>query len=155
MTAKPEIVARIHHELCVAANCKRIAELNYFDPCGACPEGHFGPYILCRSEHTHLPVDPNVPLQLSLSERPHVPGPGTILMSMLAMLGIRPVAGCQCKARARMMDVNGGAWCLGHIAEIVGWLKEEAKRARLPFFAPAAELMVRRAIRKARALQSP
>ncbi|MFZ4779874.1 MAG: hypothetical protein ACOYM3_31325 [Terrimicrobiaceae bacterium] len=38
--------------------------------------------------------------------------------------------------------------------EITGWLKEEAIKARLPFFAPAAKLLIRRAIKKSR-IQSP
>jgi hypothetical protein len=49
------------------------------------------------------------------------------------------------------MDRNGCDWCARNIDTIVGWLREEASRrgARV-FFEPAARMLVRRAIAKAR-----
>ena len=42
----PAGVAAIRREICTAAGCPH--QLNYDDPCEACPEGHFG-----RHESTH------------------------------------------------------------------------------------------------------
>lgn len=50
------------------------------------------------------------------------------------------------------MNQNGPDWCSEHIDTIVGWLKEEADRAQLPFSKLGARLLVRRAISNARKL---
>jgi hypothetical protein len=52
-----------------------------------------------------------------------------------------------------MMDEHEArqpGWCLGHIEEIVGWLREEATKRKMPFIATLARLIVKRAIHNAR-----
>ena len=72
---------------------------------------------------------------------------------MFGRLGIKSMGGCRCNARAREMDLRGPDWCEQNIEVIVGWLREEAERRKLPFLAPAARMLVKLAIRKARKMQ--
>jgi len=137
----PSTVAEIRRESCKRHRCYH--ELDYNDPLAACPEGHFGPWIFNPAQ---TPVLPALPSQ---GETPTT-GPGTILKATLARLGIKPGPGCKCHARAIVMDKQGPDWCQEHLEEIVGWLKEEAQRAGLPFSPTAARLLIRRAIHKAR-----
>jgi hypothetical protein len=85
--------------------------------------------------------------------RTPTPGPGTLLKQSLAKIGIHAAPGCQCNPRAALMDRNGPDWCNANIELIVTWLREESTRARLPFLAPAARLLIRRCIAKSRRLQ--
>jgi len=78
-------------------------------------------------------------------------GPGSQLKRMLSKIGIQPSPGCQCNKRAVLMDSNGPDWCEEHLEEIVGWLREEAQRAHLPFVDLAGRVLIRRAIKLARA----
>lgn len=73
-------------------------------------------------------------------------GPGTKLSQMLEKIGIKASPTCSCKARARLMNEKGYEWCEEHIDEIVGWLKEEATKRKLPFIDAAGRLLIRRAI---------
>lgn len=77
-------------------------------------------------------------------------GPGTELKKLLRSVGITSTPGCSCNARARTMDANGCDWCQANIDTIVGWLREEAGKRRLPFVDVAGRLLVKRAIRNAR-----
>jgi hypothetical protein len=52
------------------------------------------------------------------------------------------------------MNQKGVEWCEQNIDTIVGWLREEADRADLPFTAIGAKIIVKRAIRNARKKQS-
>jgi hypothetical protein len=44
----PATVAEIRQERCQAADCRH--SLDYGDPCAACPEGHWGPYVRCEAD---------------------------------------------------------------------------------------------------------
>lgn len=78
-------------------------------------------------------------------------GPGTELKAILKnWFGVEAKLGCKCNARARQMDARGCDWCEANIDEIVGWLREEAAKRRLPFIDVAGRMLVRRAIRNAR-----
>lgn len=77
-------------------------------------------------------------------------GPGTELKKMLAWLGITATEGCACNARAAAMNLMGADACEERLEEIVGWLREEANRRRLPFVDAVARRMVRMAINSAR-----
>jgi hypothetical protein len=77
-------------------------------------------------------------------------GPGTELKKLLKLVGITATPNCSCNAKARIMDTNGTDWCEQNIEVIVGWLREEAKKRKLPFIDYAGRLIVRRAIRNAR-----
>jgi len=86
-----------------------------------------------------------------LGERPAAQGgPGTELKKLLKLVGITASPTCSCNTRARTMDTNGVEWCEANIDTIVGWLREEATKRKLPFVDMAGRLLVRRAIRNAR-----
>lgn len=44
------------------------------------------------------------------------------------------------------MDTNGIEWCENNIDTIVGWLKEEASKRKLPFIDIAGKILVKKAI---------
>ena len=73
-------------------------------------------------------------------------GPGTELKRLLKTIGITATPNCSCNARARVMDGNGCDWCEANVDTIVGWLREEAAKRKLPFVDMAGRLLVRRAI---------
>jgi hypothetical protein len=77
-------------------------------------------------------------------------GPGTELKKLLSKVGIRPTGTCKCNIHAELMDQEGPDWCEKHIGKIVKWLKEEAKKRRMPLPARLAKIIVRRAIRNSR-----
>ena len=80
-------------------------------------------------------------------------GPGTELKKMLATIGITAEPTCKCNARAEEMDRMEKAfpgWCEANIGVIVGWLREEAERRKLPFVDLAGKLLVKRAIARHR-----
>lgn len=77
-------------------------------------------------------------------------GPGTELKKLLAKIGITATPGCSCNRRASTMDSKGVEWCEAHLEEIVGWLREEATKRRLPFVDMAGRILVRRAIANAK-----
>jgi hypothetical protein len=56
--------------------------------------------------------------------RPPRGGPGTELQALTASLGLKPIAGCQCRARAHQMDEWEVSGCLVHFDEIVAWMRE-------------------------------
>ena len=84
--------------------------------------------------------------------RPPAPahGPGTELKKLLKLVGITATPNCSCNARAKRMDQEGCDWCAAHLDEIVGWLREEANKRKLPFLDAAGRVLVRRAISNAR-----
>ena len=81
-------------------------------------------------------------------------GPGTELKKLLKKVGITTSPGCACNKRARVMDEKGCDWCAENLSTITGWLKEEHTRQKimLPFSETAVSLLVRYAIRRARAI---
>lgn len=92
---------------------------------------------------------------IARSSHPPVPhGAGAELKKLLATIGITSKPGCSCNKRAREMDQKGPDWCAQNIPTIVGWLEEEHTRQkiRLPFSKLLASLLVRYAIRRARAI---
>lgn len=86
----------------------------------------------------------------TLESDPH--GPGTILSSMLSVLGIKAIQNCPCRRHAIEMNTKGPDWCEENIDTILGWLKEESANRNLPFVETVAKLMVQRAINKSRRL---
>ena len=79
---------------------------------------------------------------------------GTALKKLLARIGITATPDCKCNARAAEMDARGCRWCEENIETIVGWLREEATKRRLPFMDAAGMMIVRKAIRSARSARS-
>lgn len=76
-------------------------------------------------------------------------GPGTELKKLLHKIGFRIKPDCSCNQHAKNMNNRGPKWCAENIDTVVGWLKAEADRQRLPFLEPVAKLVVKRAIRNA------
>lgn len=76
-------------------------------------------------------------------------GPGTELKSMLKAIGITASPNCSCNARAKTMDEKGIAWCRENVSTIVDWLREEAKKRKLPFIRFPAQRLVLSAIDRA------
>jgi hypothetical protein len=77
-------------------------------------------------------------------------GPGTELKLMLRRMFITPRSTCKCDERARMMDEWGPDGCEEHFDEIVEWLEEEGRKRYLPFAKYGAQILVRKAIARAR-----
>lgn len=81
-------------------------------------------------------------------------GPGTELKRLLARVGIASSPDCACNARAAEMDWREHetpGWCEANIETIVGWLREQAEARGLPFLDAVGRMLVRRAIKNARA----
>lgn len=77
-------------------------------------------------------------------------GPGTQLKKLLGRIGIKATPNCACNAKARAMDAHGCDWCEANIDTVVGWLREEAGKRRLPWLDAVGKVLVRRAISNAR-----
>jgi hypothetical protein len=82
-------------------------------------------------------------------------GPGTELKKLISKVGIKPSPGCQCNSHAVQMNLWGPDECERKIDLIVGWLREEATRRRLPFVDTLARMLVKRAISNARKNNRP
>jgi hypothetical protein len=94
------------------------------------------------------PIPPELPAQPITDWDPA--GAGTQLKKLLAKVGIKSTENCSCNARARIMNERGIEWCEQNVAEIIGWLKEEAKNRHLPFMALPTKILVQRAIKMAK-----
>lgn len=86
----------------------------------------------------------------TLEENPN--HPGTILSKMIKSVGIQMTDSCSCKRHALEMNDHGNDWCESNIDTIVGWLRDEAKRRKLPFMDAIGKMLVYRAIKKSRKL---
>jgi hypothetical protein len=75
---------------------------------------------------------------------------GTELTKILAWFRIKYVPGCPCKDYAHLLNTKGVAWSQANAGTIVGWLRAEAARRKLPFCAVLGRLVVWLAIRNAR-----
>lgn len=84
-----------------------------------------------------------------------VGGVGTELKKLLATFGLAEVPGCRCRQRAAEMDWRGIDWCEENKETILGWLKEEADRRKLPWLEFAARLAIDRAIAAAKRAAIP
>lgn len=77
-------------------------------------------------------------------------GPGTELKALLRTVGIVAKPGCSCNAKARQLDAWGPDECEARLEEIVGWLRDEARKRRFLWLDSAGRLLIKRAIRNAR-----
>lgn len=76
-------------------------------------------------------------------------GPGTELKKLLGKFGIEATPTCSCNSKAKLMDqkeASDPGWCEKNIDTIVGWLRDEAAKRKLPFFNFAGKMLVKRAI---------
>lgn len=107
----------------------------------------------CITRHDVLPgvcaVDNSHPSYPHRRRDPK-PGVGAALKKILSGFGIESSPTCSCNKKARYMDEMGIAWCEQNEDIIVGWLADEAKKRKLPFFTTAGRLLVRKAVRAAK-----
>lgn len=110
-----------------------------------------GVYRISADTTYVMPPRPtNPPITLTLEQQDPT-GPGTFLSKTLEKIGIKSSPTCSCKARARTMNEKGNDWCAENVSMIVGWLREEAEKRKLPFVDIAGTLLVKRAISLSRA----
>jgi hypothetical protein len=116
-----------------------------------CIVKQFGSFITVDENHESYPKTPKPGFVYSLDVKslPGV-GVGTELKKLLSKIGITATPNCSCNKRAALMDINGTQWCEDNIDIIVGWLKEEANKRKLPFIDMAGKILVKRAISNAR-----
>ena len=91
---------------------------------------------------------PPSPPPATLEDFPN--GPGTILSKMLSKIGIHSTPNCSCRRRAMEMNTKGPEWCAENIDMIVGWLREESAKRKLPFVDLAGKLLIQRAVKISR-----
>lgn len=87
---------------------------------------------------------------MTLEENPN--GPGSILSNMISAIGIKSTPNCSCRRHALEMNDKGPDWCEQNIDKILGWLKEESEKRKIPFVETVARMMVNRAISKSKKL---
>jgi hypothetical protein len=75
---------------------------------------------------------------------------GTELTKILAWFGIKYVPGCSCRDYANLLNTRGVSWAQANVDTIIGWLRTEAARRKLPFYDTLGRLVVWLAIRNAR-----
>ena len=81
-------------------------------------------------------------------------GPGTELKKLLKKFGIHSQANCSCNKRADEMDNQGNDWVEENIDIVVDWMKEEARKRKLPFLKTAGKILVRKAVANSRKKQA-
>lgn len=97
-------------------------------------------------------IDVDHPAYPKLPKETH--GPGTELKKLLSRVGITSGPTCSCNKRAKVMDERGVEWCEQNKAEIVGWLREEAGKRKLPFIDLAGYAILNLAIKRAKKANS-
>lgn len=97
-----------------------------------------------------FPVVPPIPQPPPQTLEDFPDGPGTVLSKMLAKVGIKSTPNCSCRRRAMEMNTRGPDWCAENIDTIVGWLREESEKRKLPFVDFAGKLLIQRAIKVSR-----
>jgi hypothetical protein len=147
---KPDYVARLQRSICAREHCEYLDKINYRDPCAACPNGHWGQYEASKCQDGTSPIEaPNLNGLF-----PQSSGPGTELKDLLHKFGFTPAKQCKCAQHITEMNAKGIQWCEDNIPVITGWLREEAARAKLPFFETGAKIIIRRAISNAKKKQN-
>lgn len=121
------------------------------DEVAACIVSRDGDTVTVDVDHPAYPRSPKP----GLTPPPPPPpapahGPGTELKKLLKKVGITASPNCSCNARARTMDQWGCDKCEENIDKIVGWLREEATKRKLPFVDIAGRMIIKRAIKMAR-----
>ena len=77
-------------------------------------------------------------------------GVGSELKKLLARVGITSTPNCSCNMRAAMMDTYGIGWCEENLEYLVGFLREEAAKRKLPFIDAAGRSLIKMAIKRAK-----
>ena len=105
------------------------------------------PCIVKKHEDGRLTVDVNHKAFPRYRDRP---GVGTEVKKLLAKIGIVASPTCKCNQRAGVMNHQGIEWCEQNVDLIVGWLREEAQKRKLPFVDLAGKALVKLAIKRAK-----
>lgn len=105
------------------------------------------PCIVKTHDDGKITVDAN---HENFPHEKETPGAGTELKKLLAKVGIVATPNCTCNKRAITMNVRGVEWCEENIDTIVGWLREEANKRKLPFIDMAGKAIVKMAIKRAK-----
>lgn len=108
------------------------------------------PFAGCKIGMKELGVTPTDLVKATPRNVVPQEGPGTELKAMLSWLGIAPKPDCSCNQRAAQMNLWGADVCEQRMDEIVGWLREEAAKRKLPFIEAAARKVVKWAIQRSR-----
>ena len=82
------------------------------------------------------------------AESQHNFGPGTELKKLISWFYSPDKKKCKCLTRIAKMNKWGPDICLKKIHTIIRWLKHSARIHKIPFFEPAARLLVLKAIKK-------
>lgn len=104
--------------------------------------------VMINNKIIEQPCNTNKRKNIEITE-----GPGTELKKILSFFGIHANKNCSCNSRLKIMnqkELETPGWCEQNIDIIVGWLREEAAKRKLPFFDMAGRILVRRAISNAR-----
>ena len=123
------------------------------DEVAACIVSRDGDTVTVDVDHPAYPKSPKpgfTPPESTPVPPAPTHGPGTELKKLLKKVGITASPNCSCNARARTMDQWGCDKCEENIDEIVGWLREEATKRKLPFVDIAGRMIIKRAIKMAR-----
>lgn len=108
------------------------------------------PFAGCKVGMKQLGVTPTELVKATPRNVVPQDGPGTELKKLLARVGIKASPNCSCNQRAAQMNLWGADVCEQREEEIVGWLREEAKKRKLPFLDAAGRRIVKWAIANAR-----
>ena len=140
-------VVRCHRTHLIQRCRERGVTLRQAAPCVVSQDGEF---LMVDVEH------PAYPSRRRAKQQPKQPigrGPGTEMKKLLKKFGIMASPNCSCNARANMMDEWGPDVCETKMDLIVGWLREEASKRKLPFVDMAGRMLIKRAIRNYRKIQ--
>ncbi len=116
-----------------------------WEQCRQCIEDERDGKLRVSPAHPHYPRNRQVVAAKAVNG-----GPGTELKKLLKRFGIVARPTCSCNNRAQEMDVYGYDWCEQNIPKIVGWLRDEAAKRKLPFADFVGRTLVKLAIARAR-----
>lgn len=120
-------------------------------PISLCPASAKSAGLQYRDAEKLLPTSESARKSAEIAHRSLIlEGPGTELKKILSLIGIKTTKNCACESRASLMNIWGADICESRIGTIVQWLREEASTRGLPFFEPAARIVVKRAISNSR-----
>jgi hypothetical protein len=77
-------------------------------------------------------------------------GAGTELHQLLLLFGITLRSDCECLDHIDTMNQEGPDWCEHNIELIIGWLRTEAERRKLPFQESLGRTLIKSAISNSR-----
>lgn len=117
----PDYVIRIRQGLCRAAKCTH--NVNYADPCIACPAGHFGPLTKCSPEEARAGAASASPARTRIRR-----GPGDHVEALIERVtGVKAKATCGCESMIKQMNAWGWIGCWKNRQQILKHLVGKAR----------------------------